>query len=109
MSDLDYSKSKIYVLKSSQESRVFIGSTTRHYLSSAMATHRTRYKQFIVKDPKRVPAKDLLRHSDCYIELLERFPCSCIEELKSRERYWIDKLDCINKPQIPYARIVFLD
>ena len=31
------------------------------------------------------------------IELIEDYPCNTSEELKQREQYWMDKIDCINQ------------
>ena len=34
---------------------------------------------------------------ECYIELLEAYPCSSKDELERCERKWIESIDCINK------------
>ena len=31
------------------------------------------------------------------ITLIENFPCYSLDELRARERYWIERLDCVNK------------
>ena len=31
------------------------------------------------------------------IELIEDYPCNNKQELKQREQYWMDKIDCINR------------
>ena len=38
----------------------------------------------------------LFQQGDVNISLIEEFPCDTKEDLLRRERYWIDKLDCVN-------------
>jgi len=33
---------------------------------------------------------------NCYIELIEDYPCNDLSELKIREAYWKNELDCVN-------------
>ena len=34
---------------------------------------------------------------NCKIELIEKFPCSNIEELRRREGYYIKEFDCVKR------------
>ena len=34
---------------------------------------------------------------NCYIELLELCPCSCVAELRKCEGKWIQQIECVNK------------
>jgi len=76
--------SKIYVVKSPNTDKVYVGSTVQIYLSNRMTKHRTKVE--------KVSSSEVVDAGDSYIELLEKFPCECKEELKWRERYWIEKL-----------------
>ena len=40
---------------------------------------------------------EILQNGDYKIVLIENYPCHSKEELKARERHYIEKLDCINK------------
>jgi hypothetical protein len=33
---------------------------------------------------------------NCFIELIESFPCKCNDELRKKEREWFDKIKCVN-------------
>ena len=98
----DYSKGKVYMIRSKDEDCVpYVGSTTKQYLSQRMDSHRDDYKKW-----KRNPEKYSFLSSftlfekfgieNCFIELIELFPCSCNDELRKKEREWFDKLNCVN-------------
>ena len=40
---------------------------------------------------------DIFKNDDYEILLVESFPCDYKDELLARERYWTNKIDCINK------------
>jgi len=109
----DYSKGKVYCIKVNTEEEYlpYIGSTTKQYLSQRMDKHRNSFKQW--KNNRRIfmSSFNLFQNygiENCYIELLELFPCSCNEELRKKEREWFDKINCVNikKPFISNEEIV---
>ena len=78
----DYSKSKIYKIICSETQRVYIGSTIQP-LTKRLSQHKkgsTLAKKFI--EPK--------------IYLVETVCCDTKEELHARERYHIEKTECVN-------------
>ena len=103
---VDYSQGKIYKIVGN--GKVYIGSTARP-LSTRKAEHSCEFRKW--KDGKRhyVSSFDCLSDTDCYIELLEMCPSSCVDELRKCERKWIEQTDCVNRKvtgrsHIEYAR-----
>jgi hypothetical protein len=98
----DYSKGKIYCIKVNTEEEYlpYVGSTTKQYLSQRMDKHRNNYKRW--KEGKNesflssFTLFDKYGIEECFIELLELFPCSCNEELRKKEREWFEKINCVN-------------
>jgi hypothetical protein len=103
----DYSKGKIYKIMVSTEEEYlpYVGSTTKQYLSQRMEKHRSSYKRW-KKNEKSFTSSftlfDRFGVENCYIELIELFPCSCSDELLKKEREWFDKLECCNQKK-PYV------
>ena len=86
----DYSKAKIYCIRSSQTSEVYYGSTCQS-LKERFQGHKDDSKV------RNLSSKQLLQYEDAYIELIEEFPCNNMAELHVRERYHIENNSCVNK------------
>lgn len=96
---MDYSKGKIYRLKSASvvDSLVYYGSTLQE-LDRRFSTHQAEYS--IYKKNKKIytmSVKLFEKYQDVIIELVELFPCSCKKELLTRERFYIQDRPCVNK------------
>jgi len=87
----DYSKGKIYCLKSSQTDEVYYGSTCLP-LNIRFNGHKTQSKTI-----KTLTSSQILQYTDAYIELVEEFPCNSRVELSIREKYYIENNPCVNK------------
>lgn len=93
----DYSKGKIYSIRSHQTDAIYIGSTTS-LLSRRLSNHRSDYNRFLNGKSKQYSTSYIiLEYDDAYIELIETCPCSTGEELHAREGYYIRSMDCVNK------------
>lgn len=92
----NYQNGKIYTLRSHQTDNIYIGSTIEK-LSSRMAKHRCDYKRWKEGTMNYVTSFEILQYDDCYIELLEIYPCNCKMELEQREGKFIREMDCVNK------------
>jgi hypothetical protein len=79
----DYSKAKIYSIRSAQTDKVYIGSTVET-LARRLAVHRSYYKTWD-KNKKYYTSFELLKYPDHYIELIENYPCDGVEELERHE------------------------
>lgn len=103
VNDKKYSQGKIYkieCLKAGNESLIYIGSTTKKYLSQRLVAHRKNYlcwkngaKKFM--SSYEVFDKHGLEH--CTITLLESVDAKTMDELRSREAFYIRNTVCVNK------------
>jgi hypothetical protein len=78
-----YSLGKIYTIRHPDTDKFYIGSTCEKYLSNRFAKHKSQYKGILPKT-RAVLLFDL-GVDDCYIELLETYPCNNKAELEKRE------------------------
>ena len=100
---VNYGNGKIYKIEpivEHAEGDIYIGSTTKKYLSQRMDTHRSNYKGW--KDGKRNKTMsyelfDKYGIENCDIILLESVNANCKDELHTREAYYIKTLKCVNK------------
>jgi len=97
---MDYSKTKIYKIYSHLGDMIYIGSTTKDYLSQRMTAHKYRYSEwkqnkyhfvssFIIFDEYGVDS--------CKIELIEAKECQTKDEKNKLEGHYIRTLECVNK------------
>ena len=98
---VNYQKGKIYKIESHLGDKIYIGSTTKDYLSQRIDSHRSQYKRF--KDCKTAGNVSVYEIFDeygvenCNIILIESYPCDSSDELHSREAHHIKLLKCVNK------------
>ena len=103
----DYQNSKIYQITSHYGDKIYIGSTTKKYLSQRMDRHRSSYKlwkQGKVRKTIIFNMFDMYGIENCEILLLETYPCHSNDELVSREGYFIRTMDCVNKNVVGRTR-----
>lgn len=102
----DYSKSKIYCIRSHQIDKIYIGSTTLS-LVSRLGEHRRALKFYTEGKGKNHHTKsfEILKYDDFYIELIENYPCNNKEELTKREYQMIRENNCVNKLKGIYTNI----
>jgi len=97
---VNYANGKIYKIESTLGDKIYIGSTTKAQLSQRMSKHRSNYKCWKVGKAKLVTSFQLFDEyglENCSIVLLEDCPCETIDQLKSREAFYIKSLTCVNK------------
>jgi hypothetical protein len=92
-----YQKGKIYKIVCKDSDKVYIGATCEQYLSDRLKGHRNAYKTYLNNKRNYVSSFDIIKNNNYYIELIELYPCQCIEELNARERHYINSMDCVNK------------
>jgi hypothetical protein len=93
----NYKSSKVYKLISNNSLSIYIGSTTQS-LSVRKAEHLKHFNQFL--DGKRewvCKSGELFFDGDVDIILLEEFECDNKEQLRAKEREYIEKNNCLNK------------
>ena len=89
MSKMNYENGKIYKIESALGDKVYIGSTTKQYLSQRMDKHRSCYKNKDSQKGKCTSFKlfDEYGVDNCNILLIEKFSCSSKDELVAREAF----------------------
>jgi len=90
----DYAKGKIYKILNNVDDEVYVGSTIET-LSQRMSRHR----RLVITRPQIqiYQHMTLVGADNFYIELIENYNCSCIEELRAREGYHIRQIGTLNK------------
>ena len=97
---VNYQNSKIYKIESMEGDLIYIGSTSKEYLSQRMTHHRLTYKRWQDGKVNKVMVYDMFDKygvENCSIVLLELFPRSSIDELRAREGHYIKSMECVNK------------
>lgn len=97
---VNYQNGKIYAIKSNSGDKIYVGSTTKEYLSARMAEHRRAFAVVERGTAKRCTSHEVFTQygvENCYIELIELFPCNTKDELATRENHYIRSLVCVNK------------
>ena len=94
----DYSKGKIYMITYEGCEKPYYGSTIQKLNRRFTGGHKPKYKKYIEK--RKVDycnSFEILKNENCYIKLVEDYPCNNDEELRIREQYYLDNFPCINK------------
>lgn len=94
---IDYSKGKIYKLICNTTGLTYYGHTTKEYLSQRLDSHRNDCRRWLNGKKNYVTAFKIIKNNNYDIILVELYPCGSINELKSRERYYIENNECVNK------------
>ncbi len=97
---VNYTNSKVYKIWSTLGNNIYVGSTTKQYLSQRMDKHRECYRQW-KKTSERFITSFLIFDEygleNCFIELLEAKECNSKDELRKIEGKYIRELECVNK------------
>ena len=94
---VNYQLGKIYKIVCNITGKVYIGSTCETKLARRLAKHANNYNVYLKSGKGYVTSFELIKNGDNDIILIEIYPCNNKDELFSRERYWSNQIDCINK------------
>ena len=99
---VNYNNGKIYKIEclAGNADDIYIGSTTKDYLSKRMVQHRRTYKSFKDGIGRKTMSYDIFDKygiNNCIITLLENVDVNSKEELLARESHYIRTLKCVNK------------
>jgi ribosome-interacting GTPase 1 len=100
---VNYENSKVYKIEpivEHPEEDIYIGSTTKKYLSQRMDTHRNGFKCWKNGKYHKFTVYDLFDKygvENCKIYLLETINCNTKDELLAREGHYIKTLKCVNR------------
>ena len=98
-----YNQSKIYKIEpitEHEEQDIYIGSTTKKYLSQRLQQHKNDFKKFLNNKLGNITIFNLFNKygiDNFNIYLLENYNCNDINELRTKEGEYIKNLACINK------------
>ena len=93
---VDYSKGKIYTIRSYSTDDVYVGSTCTT-LTKRLSKHKSDYGYWLKKDYRYITSYEVLKHDDYYIELVEECPSENKQQLLRREGEVIRSMKCVNK------------
>ena len=94
----DFSKGKIYMIRCNKTQLIYIGSTTKQYLSQRMGKHKSHYRDWTNSKTNYCGSFEIIKNGDYVILLVELYPCKSSDELRMREQYHIDlNGGCLNK------------
>jgi len=89
----DYSQGKIYKIVSTNSTKCFIGFTCQKYLCKIYGNHRTSWR----KQNNKYTSRHIFdAGGTCKIVLIQSFPCKYQYELKEREKFYIELMNCVN-------------
>jgi len=94
----NYQNGKIYSIRSHLTDDVYIGSTIET-LANRMSGHKTYYKRWLITKKHYTTSYKIIEKDfeNCYIELVENYPCNSKNELERREGEIIRATTCVNK------------
>ena len=84
MEDTKYNNGKIYIIKSDQTEKIYIGSTIQP-LTKRLLAHKNNFKRWNNDKYGYVTSFEIIKFGDSYIELIELYPCNSKSELEKRE------------------------
>ena len=98
---INYSNSKIFILKSPHTNQVYYGASTSDFLYTIISQHKNLYTQW--KEGKQ-HFRDYFKlfelgENDVTIELVEQINCDNRKELKKRIKHYINNT-CINNKRV---------
>jgi hypothetical protein len=96
----DYTKTKIYKIESHLGDEIYIGSTTKEYLSQRFQQHKNSYRRWKQEKCGKCTSYDLFELygiENCFITLIEECNCSSKNDKNSKEGNYIKTLKCVNK------------
>jgi hypothetical protein len=97
---INYNNSKVYKIWSPKGDMIYIGSTTKQYLSQRMTAHRGNYRYWNAGKGEFITSYlifDEYGLDNCFIELLEAKLCNSRDELNQLEGGYIRNLKCVNR------------
>ena len=94
-SSRNYQNGKVYCIKNSVSSDIYVGSTTQP-LSKRMAKHRASLNCQKCWNYKLYQKMREIGKEHFYIELIEKYECNDVEELRKKEGEWIRSIGTLN-------------
>ena len=96
---IDYMQGKIYKIYCNTTGKTYYGSTCQPTLAKRLADHVQSFKKHS-REPNKyayTTSFEVIKGGDYSIALVESVPCKTKDELHSKERYYIENNECVNK------------
>jgi hypothetical protein len=94
---VNYADGKVYKIIDNTNGNIYIGSTTVS-LNIRLSHHKNHYKRYLVGKGNFIGSFDILKNNDFSIVLIEQVEnAKCKEDLLTRERHFMNSMDCVNK------------
>ena len=95
---VNYNNGKIYKIVCDTTGLMYVGSTTKQYLSQRLDSHRSKFKGWKNGNHKEYTTSfKVLENDNFTIVLLELVNCETKDQLTARERFYIESNVCVNK------------
>ena len=101
----NYQQGKIYKIVCNTTGLVYVGSTCEPYLSRRLSNHVSNYKAYLKGKNYYTSSFSIIEKGNYEILLMEYYPCQSSDELRMRERYHIESLECVNIRKRPHITI----
>ena len=95
-SSMDYKNGKIYCIRNTNDYDVYVGATCSS-LSKRMAQHRRNANKHECAHYLIYKKMNNIGIENCYIELIENYPCNNVDELRAKEGEHIRQIGTLNK------------
>ena len=92
---VNYQQGKIYKIVCHNTGLIYYGSTCEPSLARRLHYHKTSY--MCVKYKVKCTSTKVLENDNYGIFLVENYPCNNKDELRMRERFYIENNECVNK------------
>ena len=92
---MDYKNGKIYQILNNVNDDVYVGSTTQ-LLCKRFYCHKS-HSDTLFRKHKLSELMRTIGKNNCYIELIENYPCNTKEELIAREGHYIRERATLNQ------------
>ncbi len=102
---VNYQLGKIYKIIDLETNECYIGSTCQPTLARRLSKHVTNYKQYLKGEYGYTSSYEIIKIGNYQIILVEKYNCNNKDELRSRERYWIEHTVCVNKNKPMHTKL----
>ena len=92
---VNYQQGKIYKIVCHVSGFTYYGSTCEPTLARRLHQHKLAFQNH--KDKPLCLSHKVLENDSYGIFLVENFPCNNKDELRTRERFYVENMDCVNK------------
>lgn len=92
-----YQKGKIYKIVNDELNLTYYGSTIEPTVAKRLTKHIYHYKHYMDGKGCYITSFKLFENNNYKAFLVENYPCNSKDELLSRERFYIENNECVNK------------